>query len=372
MFFPDTMTTTHPGSLAAQASAAQRRQHCGPTASSFPPTAAPWACPPPRCLSRARSALPVPPARPGRPARYPSCCPPRCPPRLLPRLTRPVRAGPGRRSAASPAGPPPAPVRAPAGRPGADAEHDFPWATPPATVTDPPARPPGRGDLPSAGSFSPSGAPFPGGYAGAGPQPPSQYHGAPLPAGQRKPPADGAGQRPVGRRPGWRGLGRRTRPARSGRRRPAPAHRPHRRTAPRHCPRCPCGHPARSAAARRSTTASPGPAGGPIDAVPWLSGPGAPPSVRRPVPGNPVPVGPLSAGLGARRPAMAGPGSGRSRYRPTRRPTGPGPAGPPYRQALRAPSPGLASLGPRSSATSFPSSSRGPSRRTASARWSRP
>jgi hypothetical protein len=136
VFFPDTMTMTHPGSLAEQAaraaSASQR----------LPDDRAPLAAP-----------APAPPFPPGPVGPF---------------------GAPG--SAGAPGGP--SPVAGPghaAGRGSDDGEHDFPWALS-STVIDPPV---GEGGQNPSGAFTPGGAVMPAGYPGTGPQPTGHYQSAP-------------------------------------------------------------------------------------------------------------------------------------------------------------------------------------------------
>jgi len=329
VFFPDTMTMTHPGSLAAQASAAQASATLRPDGQQFPADRGPAGLPAPTMPFAGPAGPPVPPAGPGALAAT-----------VVPAaLSAPARPADQAGSAGPVGGPAPSGPGAGAGpapgRPGADAEQDFPWATPPATVTDPPPWPAGPGDFRPAGNYPPGGVP---GYPAAGPHLPAPYPGAPSPAGQPWPPApDGArsdGAWPAGpgaaggwadpARPEWAGPGGpRTAPQASGVVPPAPM---------------PVRAPGPLGGGPPLNQASPAPAGGLIDAVPWLPGPSAPPPAR-PVPGNPVPVGPLSAGLapgGPPGPAPAPAGSiptnpapaGPAPVGPV--PAGPAPAGPPY------------------------------------------
>ena len=236
VFFPDTITMTHPGSLAGQASAAalaagQRlpddRGSVAPPAPSVPFAAGPAGSP----SGQGR------PDVPGSGA--------------FPAPAMPSAAGPGGPfggPAGVPGGPGPADLRA-----GDNAEHDFPWGGPAQTVVDAPVRPAGEGDLIPPGPFSPGGAPGPGGYPGASAQSPAQYQpahsqGAPPTAAQPWPPLpDGA----------WSG----------GPRPGAPM------TGPVPPPPMPARAPGPPGGRMPPNGMSPGPAGGLIDAPPWLSAP---------------------------------------------------------------------------------------------------
>jgi len=212
VFFPDTITMTHPGSLADRA----------------PAPAMPFAASAPAAPGSGAFAAPAPPTvgGPGGP------------------FGGPVPAGvPG--AASRPGNPD--------GRAGDDGEYEFPWGEPAKTVADGPIRPAGQDDLASPGPFPPGGAPVTGGYAGTGGQSPAPYQGTPPPAAQPWPPvSDGAW--PGGPRPGAPMTGPVQPPA------PMPAPMPARSANP------PGGLPGNGM--------SPGPAGGLIDAPPWLSGPG--------------------------------------------------------------------------------------------------
>ena len=148
------------------------------------------------------------------------------------------------------------------GRPGDDGEYEFPWDEPARTVADGPIMPAGQDDPVTPGPFPPGGAPVTAGYPGTGGQSPPQYQGTPPPAAQPwQPVPDGAW--PGGPRPGAPTTGPVQPPT------PMPAAMP--APMPARAANPPGGMPPNGM--------SPGPAGGLIDAPPWLSGPGgsAPP-----------------------------------------------------------------------------------------------
>jgi FHA domain len=203
VFFPDTITMTHPGSLADQAAAPSMPMAAAPAGAAAPvgsPGSQGW------------------PDAPGSGA---------FPAQALP-------AG-GGLAAVGPAGPA-------------------------KTVADGPAWPPAEGD---PASFAPAGAPMTGGYAGQGGQPPAQYQAAP-PQSWR-PVADEAWS--GGPRPGGPLTGPAQPPApMPGRPQNPPGGLPSSGMPPNGMP--PNGMPPNGM--------PPAPAGGLIDAPPWLSGPGGP------------------------------------------------------------------------------------------------
>jgi hypothetical protein len=225
VFFPDTITMTHPGRLAERASASLAAgQHQpgdrGPAPS--PASSAPFAAAP---------------------------------------------AGPS-----APAGP-----LAPAGgqgRPDAPGSGAFPAPAPPTvggpagsapTVADGPPWPAGEGNQVSPGSFPSGVAPVTAGYAGTGAQSPAQYQGTPPPAVQPWQPVPDAA---------WSGGPRPGAPLTG----PVPPSTP------------PPARPANPPGGMPQNAMPPGPAGGLIDAPPWLSGPaGSAPT--GPAPTVAVPVG---------------------------------------------------------------------------------
>jgi FHA domain-containing protein len=163
VFFPDTITMTHPGSLADRASAASLAagQHPPDDRGTVP-------LPAPLMPFAAAPAGPSAPSGPSAPAGVPGGA-----------------SGPGHSD----------------GRTGEDGEYEFPWGEPAKTVADGPIRPAGQDDPVSPGRFPPGGAPVTAGYAGTGGQSPAQYPGTPPPATPPwQPVSDGAW--PGGPRPG--------------------------------------------------------------------------------------------------------------------------------------------------------------------------
>jgi hypothetical protein len=265
VIFPDTITMTHPGSLAGQASAALA------DGQRLPDDRGPVVPPGPPMPFAAGSAGPAgSPSGPGRPDVPGSGA--------FPASAMPSVAGPGGPSggpvpAGVPGGPGGAGGPGPADlRAGDDAEHDFPWGDPAQTVVDAPVRPVREGDLVPPGPFSPGGAPVPGGYPGTGGQSPDQY----LP-GQYQP-AQYQGAPPTAAQP-WPPLSDQ---AWSGGPRPAAP-----MAGPVPPPPVPARAPGPPGGGMPPNGMPPGLAGGLIDAPPWLSAPPGP---------APAGAGPAGAG----------------------------------------------------------------------------
>jgi len=241
VFFPDTITMTHPGSLADQASAAPLTlgQHQPADRGAMVPAAptAPFTGPPAGPVGPVGSS----PVRPGAPGSGVFPAP------LIP------------------------PAPGPAGffgGPGDDTDHDFPWSGgPPRTVADASAPSPGDVDRAAHVRTSPGRGAMPGAYSGAG-QPSAQYQGGPPPSPQPwQPPPDGTW--PGVPHPGAPLPGLVPPPGPASARVPSP-------------PGMPPHGPASSGLTSNGLPA--GPAGGLIDAPPWLSGPGEP-AYQPPAPG---------------------------------------------------------------------------------------
>ncbi len=140
VFFPDTITMTHPGSLADRAAAGLARPDA-PGSGAFPAPAPPMPAGPAQPFGPVRTDAPGSGCLPASPARS------------------------ARRAAGAPA----------------------------RTVADGPAWPAGEDDVASPGPFAPGGAPVAGGYPGAGGQPAAQYRvTAPPDAQPWQPVSDGA------------------------------------------------------------------------------------------------------------------------------------------------------------------------------------
>lgn len=270
VFFPDTMTMTHPGSLADLASAESLAagQHQpgdrGPAPSMPFPAAAP--------VGHAAPVGPATPVTPGIPSVPVGPSVPSAP--AIPIGPSAPAGGqgwadaPGSGAFPAPALPTAAGPAAPAGR-----------AATARTVADGPVWPAGESDQNSPASYPQGSAPVTVGYAGTGGQSPAQYQGPPPPAAQPwQPPSDGAWS--AGPRPGAPLSGPMLPPT-PPTPTPLPTPPPARATNP------PGGMP--------TNAMPPGPVGGLIDAPPWLSGPGAPASAG-PVPTGSMPTGSMPTG----------------------------------------------------------------------------
>jgi hypothetical protein len=245
VFFPDTITMTHPGRLAERASAASLAagQHQSGDRGPAPSPAAP---------SVPFAAAPVGPSGPAGPS-------------------APV--GPLAPAAYSAPAGPSAPA-ASQGRPDAPGSGAFP-ATAPPTVGGPAGSAPTVADDPvwlagdgNPGSFPSGAAPVTAGYAGTGGQSPVQYQGTPPPAAQPWQPVPGAA---------WSGGPRPGGPL----------------TGPVPPPTPPLARPTNPPGGMPQNAMPPGPPGGLIDAPPWLSGPaGTAPAGTVPVGQVPGPTAP--------------------------------------------------------------------------------
>ena len=258
VFFPDTITMTHPGSLADRASAASLAagQH-------QPGGLGPAPAPVPSMPFTPAPAVPSVPAGLSGPASVQG------------RLDAPG------------SGAFPAPALPTVGGPGGPAVAAGPTGSA-KTVADGPSWPAGEGDPNSPAPYPPGGAPVTVGYAGTGGPSPAQYPGTPPPAAQPWQPASDAAWS-GGPRPGAPLTGAVQPPTT-----PTPPSPPPTRAAnplgglpPAGLP--PAGLPPN---AMPPNGMPPGPPGGLIDAPPWLSGPGAPASTGS-APAGTVPVGQL-------------------------------------------------------------------------------
>ena len=262
VFFPDTITMTHPGSLIGQASAGSAAvgQH-------LPDDRGPVVSPAP---SMPFAAGPVGPAGPsGRPGQ-PDV--PGSGAYLAPTIP-PAAVSVGPFGGPTPVGVPGGPdaVAGPGPADGRSGDSS--------TVVDVAIRPAGRSDLVPLGPFPSGGALVPGGYSGTGPQSSAQYPGAPPLAATPWPPVpDGA----------WAGGPRPGAPVTGPVLPPAPL-------------------PAPSGGGMPPNGMSAGPAGGLIDAPQWLSGPSGP------APAGVVPAG-VTIAESPYQPLASRAGSGHSEF----------------------------------------------------------